>query len=29
MSGSHVDWCKFCIHLMCLDVPRFGWLYCS
>jgi hypothetical protein len=24
ISWSHVDWCKFCIHLRSLDVRHFG-----
>jgi hypothetical protein len=25
LSWSHVDWCKFCIHLRCLIVRHF-WM---
>jgi hypothetical protein len=24
MSWSHVDWCKFCIHLRSLNIRHFG-----
>jgi hypothetical protein len=24
ISWSHVDWCKFCIHLRSLNVSHFG-----
>jgi hypothetical protein len=24
ISRSHVDWCKFCIHLISLNVRHFG-----
>jgi hypothetical protein len=26
MSWSHVDWCKFCIHLRSLNISNFGML---
>jgi hypothetical protein len=26
ISWSHVDWCKFCIHLRSLNVRHFGIL---
>jgi hypothetical protein len=26
MSWSHVDWCKFCIHVRSLNVRHFGMI---